>query len=197
MPLSIPKEVLGWISNHSRKNYWRVASFYEVDDLIQDGIIKAYEVINRYGVPGLEIDRPHYMALVKTSFNNHIVDLLPRKYTSEKVSVVSFAVLISKPTINRMDGMDENGEFWNSYFRSEDGDQEENMFVVEMPEYLRKGVQFFLSNPNTFQYFRKRLQSEKDESLSSKLARMVGFPEDFNFEEELRSYIWQYQDIAP
>jgi hypothetical protein len=194
MPLSIPKEVLGWISNHSRKNYWRVASFYEVDDLIQDGIIKAYEVINRYGVPGLEIDRPHYMALVKTSFNNHIVDLL-RKYTPEKVSVVSLQSLC-KPTINRMDGMDEN-EVLEQLLGGEDGDQEENMFVVEMPEYLRKGVQFFLSNPNTFQYLRKRLQSEKDESLSSKLARMVGFPEDFNFEEELRSYLWQYRGIAP
>lgn len=173
MPLSIPKPVLGWIANYSRKNYWRVAAFYELDDLISDGAIKALEVMDRYGIPGIEIDHPHYMALVKTCFFNHIMDLLRRQLPKQEVTVS-----LDKEEVAAVMG-------------GKEGDQEFNVFINEMPEFLRKAVQCYLNSPEKFRTMRKRLSGT--ETLSSKLSKYTGFPEGADFEEELRSYIWEYQ----
>lgn len=72
----LPKSVVGWIYNHASRNFWRVADWYELDDLIQDGLVGAYKCLEKYGEPGKDIDPPHFMALVKSTFYNHIGDLL-------------------------------------------------------------------------------------------------------------------------
>lgn len=62
----------GFIVNTARQNFWRVASWYEFDDLVQDGYLCYYKCRRRY----TEVtDRPHFMSLVKTAFTNHIMTL--------------------------------------------------------------------------------------------------------------------------
>lgn len=75
----------GWVFNTIQKNYWRVAGYYEFEDLIQDSFIVWRRVADRY--PDVELKQR--MALFKTSFNNHIHDLSKKRtafvtrYTSE------------------------------------------------------------------------------------------------------------------
>lgn len=61
-----------WLAKTARANHWRVANFYEIDDLIQDGYYVYYYAVRRYSAVR---DRPHIMALFKTIFTNHIHDL--------------------------------------------------------------------------------------------------------------------------
>src|ERR1700757_4971786 len=75
----LPTPVVGWIIRHSRKNLWRMASWYEIDDLIQDGLMCGYKCLQRYGIPGIEIDHPHFMRLVQSTFRNYIGELLRSK----------------------------------------------------------------------------------------------------------------------
>jgi hypothetical protein len=78
----------GWIKNKARQEYWRVSRWYELGDLIQDGYICYLKCRNKYALnppdPGAmplntgsptQEQRRHFMALVKTTFFNHIMTL--------------------------------------------------------------------------------------------------------------------------
>lgn len=71
---ALPSPIVGWIHNFAVHNYWRVAGFYELDDLCQDGLLCAVRCRNRYG----DITDQHLMTLVKTSFNRYLIDLTRR-----------------------------------------------------------------------------------------------------------------------
>lgn len=62
---------LGWMYKKARCELWRVARFYEMDDLVQDGHVWWYYVCRRYG----DREPQHRMALFKTCYTNHIHDL--------------------------------------------------------------------------------------------------------------------------
>lgn len=64
--------IKGWIINTSKKNLWRVPSWYDLDDLIQDGYICYASCNLRYKAVK---EQRHFMALVKVTFINHIHDL--------------------------------------------------------------------------------------------------------------------------
>lgn len=59
------KTAIKWAVN----NLWRVASWYELDDLIQDAAFVFFKLKARY--PRV-VDRPHLMALFTISLRNHI-----------------------------------------------------------------------------------------------------------------------------
>lgn len=65
------KGVRGWIKNTASKNFWRVAEYYEFEDLVQDGGLVYARIVSRY--PGL--NQKQLMALFKTAYINHIHDL--------------------------------------------------------------------------------------------------------------------------
>lgn len=62
----------GWLVKTAVKNYWRVQSRYELDDLIQDGFLCWAKVRARY--PKVK-DRPHVMRLFQVTYINHIHSL--------------------------------------------------------------------------------------------------------------------------
>lgn len=65
--------VYGWIIKTARKNIWRVNAWYDLEDLIQDGVMWYYMTEKRYSKTVKS--RSHMMALFKTSFQNYIHDL--------------------------------------------------------------------------------------------------------------------------
>ncbi len=178
--LQLPSSVVGWIYNHSRKNYWRLASWYEVDDLIQDGLMFGYKCLNRYGVPGIDIDPPHFMRLVQTSFRNHIGELIRNKYKRGDDVTVGLADL-------RRDKTEE--QILELVSQPAECLQDFAVLIAELPEQLRKAVMLFFSDKGARQLRRVKLNS--DETVAEKLAKATGFPIDKDFEEELRSYIWE------
>lgn len=69
----------GWIVNQARENYWRVARWYDLSDLVQDGYVAFAKCKKAYGhlfaTPPTEEERKWFMCLVKTTYLNHIYDL--------------------------------------------------------------------------------------------------------------------------
>lgn len=61
-----------YIHKVARKEFWRVCSWYELDDLVQDGFMHYYRVANKYHRVRA---RPHIMRLFQITFWNHITDL--------------------------------------------------------------------------------------------------------------------------
>lgn len=70
----------GWIISTAKKNYWRVAAYYDLDDLIQDGYLCYAKCHARYTHltvkrHPLKDDKRRFMALVQAAFTNHITTL--------------------------------------------------------------------------------------------------------------------------
>lgn len=69
----------GWLFRTATKNYWRIARWYDLDDLIQDGYVCYCKVLQRY--PDAT-DAPHRMALFKRTYMNWITDLANKRTKS-------------------------------------------------------------------------------------------------------------------
>jgi len=69
--------VRGYIVNFARKHFWRVSSWYEFDDLVQDGYL-VYAKCRKGFTPGDAPETEHqrmFMAYFKGALQNHITDL--------------------------------------------------------------------------------------------------------------------------
>lgn len=80
-----------WIITTARNNHWRVAKWYDLEDLVQDGFLcyskcaDHYKRLGRKRKPSKN-DRRNFMALVKRTFENHIHDLASdRTVTAEDI----------------------------------------------------------------------------------------------------------------
>lgn len=69
---NIELDIVKWIKKYSSKNYYRIPTWMDLDDLIQEG----YEVVakcrRRYGN---KLEHKHFKSLVMVSFSNRITDL--------------------------------------------------------------------------------------------------------------------------
>lgn len=174
----LPGPVVGWVHNHAVKNYWRVAAHCEVDDLVQDGLLCACRCLAKYGTPGVDIDHPHFMALVKTAFYNHIGTLM-RQYRGVDDATKLSDMRTDADASAAADAITGGTETDFDLVR----------VVAEMPERLRRVVVLYLNAPERLRRpMRARLSG--DETMAERLRKLAGFPEDGDFEGELRSYLW-------
>ena len=61
-----------WLVKTARANYWRVSSWVELDDLIQDGYVLWFRLIEHYD----EVtELKHMMSLFQRSYTNYLHDL--------------------------------------------------------------------------------------------------------------------------
>jgi len=178
--LELPIAITGWIHNHARKNYWRVAAYYEMDDLIADGLMCAYKVRDRYETGRKILDDKHFMALVKTTFCNHIGDLLRRRRA------------VNDSSIHLADMAEDETAALDLLSSSDLGEAEFSTMLNDMPEHLRRVVELYLRCPEKIrQRMRERLRDR--ETMPERLKRLANFPEELDFETELRSFIWRRQ----
>ena len=70
----------GWLVNKARAEHWRMATWYSIEDLTQDAFVCYAKCVRAY--PELaKIENPNqgqrkwFMALVQTTFRNHIMTL--------------------------------------------------------------------------------------------------------------------------
>ena len=83
----------GWMVAYARKNFWRVASWYELPDLVQDGYMVYYRIADHYR--GKIKSRSHIMSLFQISFMNHIHNLAKKKTRLTEVPIDDYmSVLI-------------------------------------------------------------------------------------------------------
>ncbi len=79
--------ISGWAVNYIKRNYWRVASRHEFEDLIQEAWIIFDKVRDNY--PHVN-NAPQFFCLFRTAFTNHIHDLAINS-TSERNLVVDIS----------------------------------------------------------------------------------------------------------
>lgn len=177
----LPYSVVGWIKNHAIKNYWRVAAHYDLEDLIQDGLMCAYKCKARYGD---ELDPPHFMSLVKTSFHNHIGDLLRRRRgVDDSTKIADLAPDATEESIlDRLITADVSAA-------------EVAAVVHDLPAAVRRVVELYMQHPEQIrQKMRMRLSGK--ETMAERLFRLAGFPKDKDFETELRASLWERDNVT-
>lgn len=94
----------GWVIKTVQENFWRVADYYEFDDLVQDSWVVWNRIVTRY--PDVT-DIKQRMALFKRAFHNHIHDVSKKRtkhlsrYTVEADVGVSLDFLRDVPDANQ------------------------------------------------------------------------------------------------
>ena len=77
--LHLDPAIRGWIVNTAHKNYWRIASWYEFEDLIQDGYFCLCKCREKFKYPMVDPDghenTKEFMAFFQRAFENLIIDL--------------------------------------------------------------------------------------------------------------------------
>jgi len=137
-----------WIARTARKNFWRVHSFYELDDLIQDGYICYLRVRAKYP----SATKPaHIMRLTQITFLNYIQDLARRRTTERRVLMT---------------------EALCSYAMVE---QEPHVIMQSAPEYVQRFFRFMQSDgPEKLQKpFRSNHKGRGRETSHRRLCRML------------------------
>lgn len=178
----LPRGVTGWVYNHARSNYWRLASWYELDDLIQDGLMIAYKCVAKYGFPGEDLDEPHFMRLVQIAFFNHIAQLLRVSRAVDEQTKLADLSTVNSET----DALERLAE---AEYVSE---QDYAVLIDELPAHLRRVVMLFMSDEGAKAVRRPlRKRHKNDETMSDRLAKLAGFPSYLDFETELRAYLWE------
>lgn len=102
-----------WMIKHARENYWRVAHWIGLDDLISDGLLTWYRIVEGEKLAGPRqagdavssmvayryiTSRPHIMSLFQSAYRNHITDL-----ANGRTQRASFEI----PTEDYMDAPDD------------------------------------------------------------------------------------------
>ena len=75
----------GYVTNFLRKHYWKVAAGMELEDAMQEARLVFLRCASKYGLT----DTPqHFMALFKTAWHNHYIDLA--RGDSDARAVISY-----------------------------------------------------------------------------------------------------------
>jgi DNA-directed RNA polymerase specialized sigma24 family protein len=93
--------VRGWLVNTVRQHYWKVASWFEFDDLLQEGYLAFAKCRAKFEPMHKEVeahpeDRKRFMAYFQMAFNNRIIDL--QQHPRSKLQEMSYASLSDNQT---------------------------------------------------------------------------------------------------
>lgn len=144
----------GWIVNMARANFWRVASWYDLEDLVQDGYLCYYKCWNRYTFltcknHPLPDDKKRFMALVKAAFTNHITNLANRRTAGPEIA-------LSQVTDEEM-----NQDALSAMLPAEPEGQSLRCLLNNAPQELISLVELLSAEGrDTVQYLRTRLRRQ-------------------------------------
>lgn len=157
-----------WLKNTAKQHFWRVVSWYELGDLIQDGYLSWFIVQDRY--PGLHYPG-HIMRLFQVTYLNRIHDLSKRRTRNEpEVSFHRF----SEEAVEQISNM----------LPCEFADLLATM--AEMRPDLAECVRQLISNPKFSKPYRVKL-GEGRETLNDRLCKVLQVdPEANDLAGELR-----------
>jgi DNA-directed RNA polymerase specialized sigma24 family protein len=168
----------GWTVNYTKKIYWRVERTHTWEDLMQEAQVVFLKCRARY--PDVETPQ-HFMALYKTSWSRHMVDLA-RKDTEDRV-------LVSASEQDSPDGesfsYDPVGEL------SHDGDLA--LLLHQAPSEIKAVLGLMLQAPKELLDIALAGWNGLDRRCkaggSRKICRMLGLPEDMDVLTQLYDYL--------
>lgn len=160
----IDKGVKGFIIRTARKHHWRVADWYDLDDLIQDGFVTFCRCDYKYP----RANQKQIMALVQVSFINHIHNLANKRTDCLEQLLQSDALLESLAPPQ----------------------PEESTFETllgELPQALRQMINRILTEGKPIPYLPS--EGRRRETRNEYLSRLAGLdPSSIDIEQTLRSH---------
>ena len=167
-----------WLVVVAADNYWRVAAWLELDDLIQEGHLVWAKIVKKYEVePGRVRSRGHLMRLFRSAYINRIHDLAKIK-TRNGVEVLAA-------------DFDECGV---DAFPCSAVDLDR--LVAEAPAMLKRLLLRLLSSDADGRALRSRYRVAADgtrETLNMRFCRLAGVnPASVDLVGALRAYLTEY-----
>ena len=159
--IDIDDGVRGWIFKTAMKNYWRMASWYDFEDLIQDGFLHFYRVRERYKDVK---DKPHLMRLFQTCYRNHIHDLANKRTRTPEHLFVDLITPDSSEydVLDRLKGIEEEiGPLL--------------VLLRQAPSEVREVLELFLTDSGLCKLSGPTLRFDNArETFNAKLCRLLG-----------------------
>lgn len=182
--LDIDDGVRGWIFKTATKNYWRLAGWYDLEDLIQDGFMHFYRIRERYADVK---DPPHLMSLFKRCYENHITDLANRRTRTPELLFIDLA----PPDSPEYDALDYLG-----------GIEEEIgpllVLLRQAPSEVREVFELFLTDSGLSKLSGPTLRFDGlRETFNEKLCRLLRKdPDHCNVLDVVRSFLMKQEMCA-
>jgi hypothetical protein len=159
--------VRGYIINTAKRNFWRVAEYYEFEDLLQDGAVVWARIVARY--PNVTEPKQR-MGLFKVAFANHIHDLSKEK---SKLEFVREAELPAP-----LDFLREGEDI--------DADPDLVFILKELPPAIARVIVKMQDG----QTFRRRIEEHGRETSNERACRLAGLdPNKRNIRRAIQAYI--------
>lgn len=172
------RSAAAWLITVSADHFWRVERWYDFEDLLHDGVMVWYRVVEKYETEtGRVRSRPHIMRLFKVAFLNHL-------HTLSKERTIANVELKAADQTTADDP-------WAIIAAPEDLSAYDRM-IVEAPLVLQPLLTTLLYGPPS-----RMMQSEyrvnadgTRPTTNSRLCKLVGVdPDQFDLATELRSYL--------
>lgn len=166
-----------WLTSFAKKNFWRVSSWYDMDDLLQDGYLLYLRVRERY--PDIT-HPPHIMRLFRTTFTRHLHDLARQR---ERQLDTPLSVVVANPDVPHEVVLD-------LMLRGERGLEEVQVALVKAPECVLRLLELLASEDGCRRLrSRYRLVHGVRETLNQRIARLTRQGEGTNTTAALREYM--------
>jgi hypothetical protein len=166
-----------WLVVVAADNYWRVASWYELDDLVQDGHMIWARIVRKYErEPGRVRAIGHLMRLFRTAYLNHIHDLSKRR--TRNIAEVKAGDLIA------------TGDPWD-LLPCLCSAAELDRFVAEAPDMIKRVLlSLFEADGRVLRALYRVAHDGVRETLNMRLCRLVGVDhEEVDLVCALRTYL--------
>lgn len=149
-----------WMRRLAAKQFWRVASWYELEDLIQDGHIHWWRIVERYP----DVTDAHRMSLFKTTFQNHIHNLAKHKTRCPEVTVTVLA------------GNEDHSDFWERLVVEDFDFANCNLLIAKAPEPVQKFMRLMASEdgPRHMRALYRKRRGGGRETTNDRLCRLLG-----------------------
>lgn len=149
---------VGWLHTTVKQNYWRVASWMDYEDLIQDGFYFYCRITEKY--PNVTTPS-HRMALFKTAFTNHIHDLAKKRTRDSSLSSRESDLGVSLPTLAE---------------QTEPESPDTSLIIATLPDVLRRLIVVLQTDERVRKPYRRR--GAVRETTNERLCRLVGVNPD-------------------
>ena len=154
-----------WLYRTAHKNYWRVAHWLEPEDLIQDGYMHFYRVVEKYSDLSDDPHSPHLMSLFKITYINHLHNL-SKERTRKPELAISQMVLGLRP--------DEDTQFLEQHQMPDDSFGPLAAAIASAPELLQKLLIVMVQESKALRAMYRVRRDGTRETVNERLCRLAG-----------------------
>ena len=166
-----------WLYAFAHKNFWRVAAWYDFDDLIQDGQLYYYKIVARYTNHGERYRRrKHIMRLFQVSLVNH-VNTLSKKKTLQTEDTFSLFLTSPDDTEDRL-------------LERHDAIDTGPVILAGAPNHVKSALVAIVNDLRRLKMPYRRYANGTRETTNQRLCRIAGLdPQRIDLVDELKYYL--------